>query len=591
MEPPTGFLATLWNFICFLPYFIGLLLLGTVKGIVFCPFICLIIGIGNTAIILGLWPVHIVWTYYCILSAKQFGPVLKIVVCISVLPIQLILWPVVGIVGSVLGGAAYGFYSPVFATFQAVGEGKTNQLYHCFYDGTVSTVKGSFTVVRDFRDVCYHTYFSVMDDLKSQGPPDVKYYEIRLLYLPGAVIAGVLGFMVDMPLISFIAICKSPYMLFKGWHRLFHDLIGREGPFLETICVPFAGLAILVWPLAVVGAVLASMVASIFHGAYAGVVVYQESSLWMGLRFIIASLAIYDEYSNDILDMPEGSCFPRLTYRKKAEMLPTTSRTPSFSKHRSLRNAPSRTVSINNPMIELKPLELMDSLFKECKRYGEFLVSEGLITLQDLEDAKSSKGSRVISTGLPAYCLFQTLLRSAKANSAGILLIDNFTEITISNRPKDTIFDWFLNPLLIIKDQIKAEKLSEAEESYLGKLVLLSGDPVRLKNSNIGSPPESERKQAELDALARRLQGITKSISRYPTYKRRFEELVKALCDELGQSKDGSIRPTSGPNTISRSKSAFARLFSQKSFSFTNNTSNHGVEPESQLVERDVTIA
>lgn len=35
MEPPTGFLATLWNFIRFLPYFIGLLLLGTVKGLSF----------------------------------------------------------------------------------------------------------------------------------------------------------------------------------------------------------------------------------------------------------------------------------------------------------------------------------------------------------------------------------------------------------------------------------------------------------------------------------------------------------------------------------------------------------------------------
>lgn len=66
-------------------------------------------------------------------SAKQFGPVLKMVVCISILPLQLILWPVVGIVGSVLGGAAYGLLSPVFETFQAVGEGKTNQLYHCFY--------------------------------------------------------------------------------------------------------------------------------------------------------------------------------------------------------------------------------------------------------------------------------------------------------------------------------------------------------------------------------------------------------------------------------------------------------------------------
>lgn len=97
----------------------------------------------------------------------------------------------------------------------------------------------------------------------------------RLLYVPLAIIAGAFGALVDFPVISIIALCKSPYMLFKGWHRLFHDCIGREGPFLETICVPFAGLAILLWPLAVVGAVLGSMVASIFLGAYAAVIVYQ----------------------------------------------------------------------------------------------------------------------------------------------------------------------------------------------------------------------------------------------------------------------------------------------------------------------------
>lgn len=96
-----------------------------------------------------------------------------------------------------------------------------------------------------------------------------------MLYIPGAFLAAVIGIIVDVPVISFVAICKSPYMLLKGWHRLFHDLIGREGPFLETICVPFAGLAILLWPLAVAGAVLASMLASYFLGAYAGVVAYQ----------------------------------------------------------------------------------------------------------------------------------------------------------------------------------------------------------------------------------------------------------------------------------------------------------------------------
>lgn len=119
----------------------------------------------------------------------------------------------------------------------------------------------------------------------------------RLLYLPGTVVVAVLGFMVDMLMISLIALYKSPYMLFKGWHRLFHDLIGREGPFLETICVPFAGLAIILWPLAVVGAVLASMLSSIFLGAFAGVVVYQVKFLFLStvkkiLPFLISSTKV-----------------------------------------------------------------------------------------------------------------------------------------------------------------------------------------------------------------------------------------------------------------------------------------------------------
>ncbi|XP_059670043.1 uncharacterized membrane protein At3g27390-like isoform X1 [Cornus florida] len=535
MEPPSGFLASLWNFICFLPYFIGLLILGCIKGIIFCPLICLIITIGNSAIIIGLWPAHCFWTYYQILGAKQIGPVLKLVLCLGI-SFLLILWPIFGIVGSIIGGAAYGLLAPVFATFKAVGEGRTNDFFHCIYDGTWDTVKWSFTFVRDFMDVCYHSYFSVMDDLQCPGPPEGKYYEIRLvvrvLYLPGALIAGVLGFMVDMLVISLVALYKSPYMLFKGWHRLFHDCIGREGPFLETICLPFAGLAILLWPLAVVGAVLGSMVSSVFLGAYAAVVVYQESSLWLGLCYIIASLSIYDEYSNDILDMPDWTCFPRPRYRKKAELSRGNSCAASFSSLDSFRNSPSRTASLKTPLVELKPLEvfLIDSLFKECQHQGEIMASEGLITLKDIEDAKSSKDSgRVISVGLPAYCLLQMLLRSANANSAGLLLSGNVTEITSTNRPEDTFFDWFLNPLLIIKDQIKAENLSETEEKYLGKLVLLSGVPERLKKPNIGSPPESERKRAELDALARRLQGITKSISRYPTFRRRFDNSIRTI--------------------------------------------------------------
>jgi len=68
---------------------------------------------------------------------------------------------------------------------------------------------------------------------------------------------------------------KALTWLFKGWNCLLHDLIGREGPFLETICLPFAGFAIILWPLVVVGAVLASVLASFILGAYASLITYQ----------------------------------------------------------------------------------------------------------------------------------------------------------------------------------------------------------------------------------------------------------------------------------------------------------------------------
>lgn len=55
-----------------------------------------------------------------------------------------------------------------------------------------------------------------------------------------------------------------------------------------------------------------------------------------------------------------------------------------------------------------------------------------------------------------------------------------------------------------MKDQIKAQNLSETEDLYLGRLVLFIGSPEKLKISTMGSPPESEIKKAELNALALR---------------------------------------------------------------------------------------
>lgn len=89
------------------------------------------------------------------------------------------------------------------------------------------------------------------------------------------MIVGIVGLIVEVPLFTAIAIVKSPYLLFKGWYRLLHDLISREGPFLETVCVPIAGLTIFVWPLVVIASILLTVVSSIFVGLYASIIVYQ----------------------------------------------------------------------------------------------------------------------------------------------------------------------------------------------------------------------------------------------------------------------------------------------------------------------------
>nr|POE92848.1 putative membrane protein [Quercus suber] len=73
MEVPKGFLSYLCYFIFFLPVFVFLSVLGIIKGAIFSPFVFLVIAFGDTGVIIGLWPLHLVWTIYCIISTMDSG--------------------------------------------------------------------------------------------------------------------------------------------------------------------------------------------------------------------------------------------------------------------------------------------------------------------------------------------------------------------------------------------------------------------------------------------------------------------------------------------------------------------------------------
>ncbi|KAG2629041.1 hypothetical protein PVAP13_3KG315811 [Panicum virgatum] len=101
----------------------------------------------------------------------------------------------------------------------------------------------------------------------------------------------------------------------KGWQRLLHDLIGREGPSLEIVCVPIAGLAILFWPLVVVGSVLLAIVLSIFVGLY-GTIIVSRRNHFKGEFHMLWPMLQNSMYTNDWLYIREGIILPKPFYRK-----------------------------------------------------------------------------------------------------------------------------------------------------------------------------------------------------------------------------------------------------------------------------------
>ncbi|KAG8364508.1 hypothetical protein BUALT_Bualt18G0004500 [Buddleja alternifolia] len=533
MEVPIGFVAKLWSFVSFLPFFFLLLILGLLKGLMICPIVMIIIAVGNSAVVVGLWPAHFLLTYYCVAKSKRLGWILKIFV-LFLLPVPLSIWPVIAIAGSILGGIGYGFFAPLIATFEAVGESVTEKWRHCFSDGCRSTLESSCTVVRDFTDLCFHSYFSYMDELSEDVHEDEKPIDIKLSKLPGCFLVSILAIFVDVPLITAVALWKSPYMLFRGWKRLLEDLIGREGPFLETVCVPFAGLAIFLWPLAVIGAVFAAFFSSFFLGLYAGVVIHQEDSIRMGLAYIVAVISLFDEYANDLLYLTEGSCFPRPQYRRN--MRPSS----GLEKRKSIDNKNEREGSRNPKLVSegsrtLKqaiqrytPMQVWDWLFKSCELNGKLLLQEGLINVGDIQDCIMKGNCKKLGVKLPAWSILQCLITSAKSDCPGLIMSDQ-VELTRFNLPRDKVFDWFIEPLFTMKEQIKGLQLGENEEVCLKKLVLTCKNDRPEEWDDTGFPSDDKVRRAQLQAVIRRLQGIVGSMSRLPTFRRRFKNLVKVL--------------------------------------------------------------
>ncbi|KAH8950843.1 hypothetical protein BDL97_10G106500 [Sphagnum fallax] len=431
-----GPMEQVWRFLVFLGLCFMLFILGLVKGSIVGLPSALIIFAGHMAVVIGLWPVHVFGTYRTLAMTKKLGLFAK-VLSLLLVPIPLLLWPCVVVMCSLLGGLGYGFGQPLVATFEAVGENRNAKFHHSLTDGTYTTLKGSCTVVRDFTDFTFHSYFDLIDEFRTGELKGAKPFDIKLVEIPGCILVGLLGLIVDTPIISLVALAKSPLMLLKGWRQLILDLVGQ--PSSCVACGPFAGLAIVLWPLVVCATVLSAIFCSPFLGLFGAVIVYQENSFCLGLSHVVAVVAEFDEYSNDVLDLNEGSCLPRPRYRRstmeskrsgvvsKPDIESGTRETvprESFSRPEGPQLNTQR--SLKQTLQEVKLVQMWDHVFTNLDSGGKVLIDAGVLRPSDLEKfIKNSRNPNIkwVAVGVPAYCTLQGLLASAKSGTAGFLLL------------------------------------------------------------------------------------------------------------------------------------------------------------------------
>ncbi|KAM0948966.1 putative membrane protein [Dioscorea sansibarensis] len=528
--------------------FLLALFIGALKAVVVGPIAGLLLIIGNIGVILGLFPAHVAWTVYSLIKTKLINAALKFLFLLA-LPVFFGLWLVLSIFASVLVGVGYGFFTPWVSTFEAFRKDTDKEKFlHSIKDGTWGTIRGSCTVVRDFADLCYHSYPLYLKELR-ESTGDQSHYSIRITEVPACIVVGLMGLLVDVPLYTAIAVIKSPYMLFKGWQRLLHDLISGEGPFLETACIPIAGLAILLWPLFVIGSILIAIISSIFIGLYGAVVVYQERSFKRGVAYVIATVAEFDEYTNDWLYLREGTILPKPRYRKKkpsnsselsvgANSVKGKGNSGPFDAPAMLMPSLAPSRSVREAIQEVKMVQIWEELMISPEMRGKELVDANILTSANLSEWLKTKGNsqEIVGLGLCSYALLHSLVFSINSGSTGFLL-SNGVELTHQNRPQDRLLDWFFHPVMVLKEQIRVIKMSDDELSFLEKLVLFTGNIPSIHDLENGClVPQDALRAAQIQAISRRLVGMTRSISKFPTYRRRYRQVVKVLlCYSLGK--------------------------------------------------------
>ena len=111
---------------------------------------------------------------------------------------------------------------------------------------------------------------------------------------------------------------------------------------------------------------------------------------------------------------------------------------------------------------------------------------------------KYAKIGFLLSTGLSSSVLLSIFFLKKQEFSAA-----DDVELTDFNWPRDKVLKWFMEPLLIMKEQIRGLQLTEEEEASLKKLIMAYSSK-KPDDWNNKFPSTDSVRRAQLQAILRR---------------------------------------------------------------------------------------
>eukprot|EP01087_Luapelamoeba_hula_P014361 TRINITY_DN4194_c0_g1_i1.p1 TRINITY_DN4194_c0_g1~~TRINITY_DN4194_c0_g1_i1.p1 ORF type:complete len:311 (-),score=28.10 TRINITY_DN4194_c0_g1_i1:108-1040(-) len=252
-----------------------------------------------TVISVILLPHDIVLTYKSVYGTSVIGPNLKCLAMLT-LPIPLLLWPVLVLIGSILVSLLWGLFAPMAFVF--------DKEYNLLWGPIIATWKYAAKGVKSFWKFNYETYFQSLREFETEELPEAGVpFDISIIQLIVGLFIGIIGAVFVGTFCGILSVLKCIPLTIRGYYEMWKAFFSTN--LNEKIClfVPFV-IANLLLPLVALLVLAFVVVAGFFVGCAASYSSYKcgffEGFKWMGTAVIA-----WDTATNSLMINVESSCF------------------------------------------------------------------------------------------------------------------------------------------------------------------------------------------------------------------------------------------------------------------------------------------